>query len=107
MPCLRSSNYQWACSSCENNISAHYVGDLELGFPNCGVDAQDDICDWVAVAQDVVVMMVRQRIKFVLPGTVGNQTDALLLLSYRLALERYSRFALERYSRFYLLPDLL
>lgn len=107
MPCLRSSKIQWGCSSCENNISAHYVGDLELGFSNCGVDAQDDICDWVAVAQDVVVMMVRQGIKFVLPGTVGNQTDALLLLSYRLALERYSRFALERYSRFYLLPDLL
>lgn len=52
MPCLRSSNYQWGCSSCENNISAHYVGDLELGFPNCGVDAQDDSCDWVAVAQE-------------------------------------------------------
>ncbi|KAG5551301.1 hypothetical protein RHGRI_009648 [Rhododendron griersonianum] len=86
-----SSQAALPLSSCENNISAHYVGDLELGFSNCGVDAQDDICDWVAVAQDVVVMMVRQRIKFVLPGTVGNQTDALLLLSYRLALERYFR----------------
>ncbi|KAG5551300.1 hypothetical protein RHGRI_009648 [Rhododendron griersonianum] len=87
-----SSQAALPLSSCENNISAHYVGDLELGFSNCGVDAQDDICDWVAVAQDVVVMMVRQRIKFVLPGTVGNQTDALLLLSYRLALERYFRW---------------
>ncbi|KAI8557826.1 hypothetical protein RHMOL_Rhmol04G0040700 [Rhododendron molle] len=86
-----SSQAALPLSSCENNISAHYVGAFELGFSNCGIDAQDDSCDWVAVAQDVVVMMVRQGIKFVLPGTVGNQIDALLLLSYRLALERYSR----------------